>query len=200
MNIKAYVFASALLAVMVCAVCAYSHDVEEDLEKGIVRLHIIAESDSERDQEIKLKVRDAVLEAAAEVQPQGEEELTSLAERTAEQVLMENNCSYGAHAEYGSFQFPERSYRGITLPAGRYNGIRVVLGSGSGRNWWCVMYPPLCVTDGEPELSAEGEEVLRSRLRADTYDIISEDQERPVIKFRIIEAARAVIGTINSSD
>lgn len=199
MKIKAYVFAAALISVMVCAVYAYSRDIGEDLENGIVRLHIIADSNSEYDQEIKLTVRDAVLEAAENARPQGEAELTALAQRTAERVLAENGCGYGAHAEYGKFMFPEKSYRGITLPAGEYNGVRVVLGSGGGKNWWCVMYPPLCVTDGEPELSEEGKSVLRSRLRDDTYDIISDGNERPAVKFRLVEAARAVIGAVNGS-
>lgn len=191
-----YMFAAALIAAVSCAVCAYSKDVEDDLKSGIVRLHIIAGSDSEYDQAIKLEVRDAVLEAVGADMPEGEAELAALAEDTANAVLDESGCGYEAEAEYGVFMFPEKTYKGLSLPAGEYEGVRVVLGSGEGRNWWCVMYPPLCVEDGEPELSEEAEAELQSRLREDTYEIIAE-RDNVQVKFRIAELVRKLIGAVN---
>ena len=193
---KVYVFAAALISAASCAVCAYSKDVEEDLRSEIVRLHIIAESDSEYDQAVKLEVRDAVLDKVRTDMPDDEAELAELAEDTANEVLSENGCAYGAKAEYGTFMFPEKPYKGLTLPAGEYEGVRVVLGSGAGANWWCVMYPPLCVEDGEPELSEEGEAELQSRLREDTYGVIAEP-DGVQVKFRLAEAVRKVVGAIN---
>ena len=198
-NLKGYVFALALVSITVCAVCAYSKDVEDDLRSGIIRLHIVADSDSEDDQAVKLKVRDAVLEAVKKDEPESEAEFAETAEKTAEKVLEENGYSYGAEAEYGIFTFPEKSYRGLTLPAGEYEGVRIILGSGEGRNWWCVMYPPLCVTDGEPELDEDADSVLKSRLRPDTYDVIS-DGDGVKIRFKTIELLRAVIGAVNGDE
>lgn len=190
---KKILFAAVMLTVMVCAVCAYSKDVMNDLENGIVRLHVIANSDSEWDQDVKLKVRNAVLEAVKEKNISDTDELVSAAQQAARQTLSENGAEYGAYAEYGIYEFPEKSYRGITLPAGEYNGVRVVLGEGKGHNWWCVLYPPLCVSDdSEPELDTESEELLKKQLRDDTFDIVTDSGGRE-IKLKIVETAISII-------
>ena len=195
-GLKALVFSAAAVSLAACAVCAYSADVESDLRSGIVRLHIIAQSDSEEDQAIKLEVRDAVLKSVRGHMPETEAELAASAEEIAETVLMEKGVGYGAHAEYGVFMFPEREYKGLTLPAGEYEGVRIVLGSGSGHNWWCVMYPPLCVTDGEPGVDAGADEQLRAALRSDTYDVIAGGGDVKV-KFRAVELVRSIIRAVN---
>lgn len=192
---KKIIFAAVFLMTMVCAVCAYSKDVMNDLESGIVRLHVIANSDSDEDQEIKLKVRDAVLKAVEGSDISDPERLRELAQTAARYTLEENGAEYGAYAVYGMYEFPEKSYRGITLPAGEYNGIRVILGSGSGHNWWCVLYPPLCVTEGEPELGEDSEKQLKEQLREDTFDIVTDGSEKKV-KLRIVEAAVNIINSM----
>lgn len=197
--IKKILFVCGICAFLVCAVCAYAADVQNDLENGIVRLHIIAQSDSDYDQAVKLEVRDAVLEAAEKEGVCDGESLAKIAEKAANAKLDELGYEHNAAAEYGLFEFPEKSYRGITLPAGEYNGVRVVIGDGQGKNWWCVMLPPLCVCDGEPELDEEGQSVLRNRLRNDTYELVTDNEGDTVVKLRIVEAAREIIGAVNKN-
>ena len=119
---------------------------------------MLADSDSEEDQAAKLKVRDAVLAVARErcrasSPEEAMEELLSLGselQRAADETLAENGMDYGAAVYAGEFDFPDRVYSGELYPAGRYEAIRIVLGSGRGHNWWCVMFPPLCVIEEEP--------------------------------------------------
>lgn len=132
-----------------------------------IRLHILANSDSAEDQAAKLKVRDAVLEIARELPSAGTKdearsELLSMGDKlqqAAEETLSQNGMDYGAVLMTGEFDFPDRVYGDALYPAGRYEAIRIVLGSGEGHNWWCVMFPPLCVIEEEPgsaEYEADG--------------------------------------------
>lgn len=124
----------------------------EDMSAGIVRLHVIANSDSEHDQYLKLRVRDAVLDAAKNL-PYAEnaaDEIKNnmeLIEDAATVALASYDCDYRVKAEFGSFKFPTKTYGNVTFPAGEYTAVRVIIGEGKGKNWWCVMYPPLCFTD-----------------------------------------------------
>lgn len=187
-------FAVALCLGM--AITAYSDNVQGDLQQNLIRLHIIAESDSEEDQSVKLKVRDAVLKnvgdkLSADGKDECKEEIInnlSELENIADNILKENGFNYTSHAEYGKFYFPEKSYKSMTLPAGEYYGVRIVLGSGEGHNWWCVMYPPLCFKEGEEvTLSRESEKFLRENLDSDTYEIITKKDNEVVVKFKIVE-------------
>ena len=135
------------------------------------RMHILANSDSTADQAVKLKVRDAILEAVGEdMRACGSMEdaeafaraHTDMLEQVAERVLRENGMEYGAKAYIGVFDFPTRTYGEKTYPAGRYHAARIVLGDGGGQNWWCVMFPPLCMVDVQ-ELPEDGVE-FRSAL------------------------------------
>ncbi len=124
----------------------------EQLRGSVLRLHILADSDSERDQQLKLKVRDAlltsgILDGADDLE--AAEELASAKlpdiERIAEETLRSNGCEAPVTAELADVDFDERTYGDITMPAGRYRALRVKIGSAQGHNWWCVMYPPLCI-------------------------------------------------------
>jgi stage II sporulation protein R len=121
-----------------------------------LRLHILANSDTEQDQRIKMEVRDAVLLAtqagieACDTEAQAEEYVNDNIEIiliTANEVLKENGAPYCAYAQVGTYHFPERTYQDVTYPEGDYRALRIVLGEGKGRNWWCVMFPPLCITE-----------------------------------------------------
>lgn len=118
--------------------------------EGVLRLHILANSDSPRDQAVKLRVRDALLplfetaasyeDARAFVLGHGAELLD-----TCQDALAAAGASYGAQLRLGVSDFPYRTYRGVPFPAGAYDALQVVLGEGAGHNWWCVLFPPLCV-------------------------------------------------------
>ena len=177
-----------LLSAAVLSIVTYTHNVMEDLNKSIIRLHIIAESDSLYDQRIKLAVRDEILQAVKDISARDTVLFTHTAEDAANSCLMRYGLPYSAHAEYGKFSFPRKSYKNITLPAGEYYGIRVVLGSGSGHNWWCVMYPPLCVSDdGNVYADEKTTAQLKNTLHSDTYELITKKNEETEIRFRVLE-------------
>lgn len=141
---------------------------QETLSKNVIRLHVIANSDNEADQAVKLLVRDAILEAFSdytenESKVSAEDKIRKdlpIAEGVANRVLKENGFSYLARAEYGVYDFPLRIYGDVTLPAGRYSGLRIHLGSGAGQNWWCVMYPPLCLNELNTTASENGSDAV----------------------------------------
>ena len=152
---------SLALAIVVLAVSTACFDAESRQSSvsaycnadSIFRLHIIANSNSAEDQAVKLEVRDAVLEYEAEnldavsAAKTREELMTHGAEllEIIEGVLRSNGFDYGAQMLVGTFPFPDREYNGGLYPAGDYDAFRVILGDGAGENWWCVMFPPLCI-------------------------------------------------------
>jgi len=127
----------------------------------VLRLQVVAAGDSDVDQALKLQVKNALVstfsprwreaENAREAAALARRDLAE-AESLAEAILEEAGRDYGATAEVGVFPFPEKTYRGVVYPAGPYRALRVTLGEGRGRNWWCVLYPPLCLDgpDAEP--------------------------------------------------
>lgn len=169
----------------------YSINVNSNLSQNIVRLHVLANSDSESDQALKLKVRDAILEHSQKEftkKSDVESALTTYKE-IAENVVRENGYDYPVFVEYGNFAFPTKEYNSFRLPAGNYDAVRVKIGNAEGKNWWCVMFPPLCFVDGTTD-AAYAEDKLRSSLSDESYDIISAaaDGTSPfAIKFKIVE-------------
>ena len=133
--------------------------------EGIIRLHVIANSDSEDDQELKLKVRDEIISQVGDLNEKNtiedsrewlESQLDDF-EKAAESVIRENGCNYKASAELGVRWIPEKSYGDMYFPAGNYEALTITLGKGEGENWWCVLFPPLClITENEAELEEMG--------------------------------------------
>ncbi|MBQ8540458.1 MAG: stage II sporulation protein R [Clostridia bacterium] len=165
------------------SVVSYSESLSKELSAGIVRLHIIAESNSKEDQAVKLKVRDALLKEM-EMFENTEDVKLSLArlEAVADNVLKKEGFAYSAKAEYGQFDFPTKHYDGFSLPKGRYNAVRIRLGKAEGENWWCVLFPPLCMVDAATE-----EELLKETF-GENYSMVVQEDKLPVkIKFKIAE-------------
>lgn len=190
MNKLIYAFFISLI--LSAAITAYSDGIQEDLQDNLVRLHIIANSDSQEDQAVKLEVRDAILEKiGSEMESKSREEIIrglDEIEEIANETLTASGFDYGAKAVYGKFDFPEKEYKDMTLPAGEYYGVRVILGAGEGHNWWCVMYPPLCVSDDNTmTLDKKSQAMLESSLHPETYDIITKSDKNIVIKFKAVE-------------
>lgn len=126
------------------------------ISENILRFHVIANSDSAEDQRVKLKVRDTILEtyrSSMLLCKNRNEAIKFLDEKRdtiikiADNVLQSNNKEYKATASIGDFPFPPKVYGDIVLPAGKYTALKVILGKGGGKNWWCVMFPPLCFID-----------------------------------------------------
>lgn len=143
----------------------------ESLSGGVLRLHILANSDSDEDQALKLKVRDAVVGYAEELfsdtqskeqaMAQAQQQLDAL-EQIAEQVLRENGCTDSVKASVDHTFFPTKEYdNGTRLPAGFYDALRLEIGAAQGRNWWCILYPTLClggsIEQSEQALGEQGE-------------------------------------------
>lgn len=192
-----------LCAVITCSAVSayYSQKVTEGISESILRLHVIANSDSDEDQALKRQVRDDILVYMKENMSSKSNLEESKAfvnnhigdiEKIALSRIEKNGKEYGAKAYLGKFDFPTKVYGDIALPSGNYQALRVVLGNGSGANWWCVLFPPLCFVDAThgtvpDEVKADLKEVLTE----DEYAIIttadSEDDIPIKLKFKIVE-------------
>lgn len=141
------------IAVFCAGFCNFAKEYE-GITDTVFRLHILANSDSEEDQALKLKVRDAVLEetgyifadkaSAGESAAAAKENLEAI-HQIAERTIRENGYDYSVNCEVTEMRFDSRVYDSLTMPAGEYSALRITIGSAEGKNWWCVMFPPLCV-------------------------------------------------------
>lgn len=145
--------AGAVLAVLLGSFRGFAQECDE-IPQSVLRLHIPANSDSEYDQQIKLMLRDRVLEeygtllADSGSVEEAAEQVRGLLpeiEKSCCDFLAQQGVDYGAKAELTEMYFTTRQYDRVTLPAGDYQALRITLGSGEGHNWWCVMFPPLCI-------------------------------------------------------
>ncbi len=158
----------------------------QEIEREVLRLHIIANSDSEEDQALKLKVRDEILQLEAQLFQNAktkEEAIETVNEHIeeieaqAKKVIRENGFDYSVNAAITNSYFPTREYENFTLPAGNYDALRITIGEAEGKNWWCVLFPEICLgaaTDFSEVLS-EG-----------SQNIVSKPQDFKV-KFKIVE-------------
>lgn len=160
------------------------------ISSEVLRLHVIANSDTDEDQSLKLKVRDAVLAKGSEIfdgsvsVQNAQEKLSSklgILTEEANRVIRDNGFDYSAEVKIGEEYFPVREYESFTLPSGRYMSLTVTLGQGEGHNWWCVMFPPLCLPAAENK-----ESVYDAVFNSDETQII-ENKQKYKIKFKILE-------------
>ncbi len=150
---------------------------------SVIRLHILANSDTDIDQATKLSVRDAILKAdifakaATKAEAEADMEKAALAAvDTANSYLKSQGLPYTASYEWGTESYPTRVYDGVRLPAGEYLSLRIVLGKGEGQNWWCVLFPPLCT-------GAASDRVTSGKENA----VFDSDNKRYIIRFKILE-------------
>ena len=163
-----------------CLATAYSVWVQDALADGLLRLHIVANSDSPLDQSIKLSVRDEIL-AFAKTQASAPD--AEMCKAVACEYLEKTGAPYNATANLENTYVPKKEYKSITLPQGSYNCIKVVLGDGMGENWWCIAYPPLCYTESMfGELSQDGISELEMILNGEIMQVIQNNGE---INFRL---------------
>ena len=176
---------SLLISLSICLLAAvWAQGKQQSLSTGLVRLHVLAVSDTEEEQAVKLRVRDAVLDYLSPRLDAAQD--VSDAEAILRQELGGVQAAAESAAEgrrvtvsLGTEHYPSKSYEGFTLPAGKYNSLRVVLGEGEGHNWWCIVFPPVC-------LSAVQSEPMQEAMSPDDYALISggEDWE---LRFRTVE-------------
>ena len=171
---------------------ALAQQTQTQLADRVVRLHVLANSDSEEDQALKLLVRDAVLDRAEALLTQSEdraeaeallrEHLTDF-EQVAEAVITAEGYDYPVSVELEDTQFPTKEYDGFTLPAGAYLALRVLIGAAEGQNWWCVVFPPLCTTAAAEVPAA----ALEGGLSEEQVGLITEENTGYVLKFKAVE-------------
>ena len=185
----------ALLVGIVLALLwgSWTGQEQRELADSLIRFHVIANSDSEEDQALKLKVRDQVLERAEELYPEGatREEVYTVLENSLDElvavgrtVVEEQGYDYPISAYLTRSWFPTKEYDDFALPAGNYTALQVVIGEGAGRNWWCVAFPPLC-------LGAAGETVEEAaqvgHFSQEQVALITEADQDYVLKFKSME-------------
>ncbi len=160
----------------------------QGVRDSVVRLHVLANSDSTADQTLKLQVRDTVTATAATVTAEAEDAAAALAavrahlpqiERAAQQTVRDAGYTYPVTAEVCEMYFTTRQYEYATLPAGMYDAVRVTIGEGKGQNWWCVVFPPMCT-------GAAAEGSLADVLDPDKQAVVSQG-DRYILRFKIIE-------------
>jgi len=184
---KLYIWEIALMAALCVTLAAGAHaGAQQDaLADKMVRLHVIARSDEPEDQRVKLLVRDAVL---AELEPLLERAEDAVSARETVAGALQTVADTAAQVSglpvtvtLGPEDYPTREYEGFSLPAGRYTSLRVALGEGAGQNWWCVVFPPLCLS------AAEASFAEASGLTDDEFSLITEENSCWEIRFRIVE-------------
>lgn len=185
--------AIGLIITFVFSVVSFGSDCKQ-VRNNVVRLHILADSDCDADQNVKLLVRDALLESGAEIFSGSvdinraskalEKEKSELIS-VAENVLRQNGFDYGVSINLEREYYTTRSYENYTLPAGEYLSLKVILGKGEGHNWWCVMFPPLCLPAATPSTDID------AILGSDGAKII-ESNPKYEMRFKIVEVYETV--------
>lgn len=181
--------ACALVLMLTCSICGFDSKCGA-IRENVLRLHILANSDSEEDQALKLRVRDALLTVSETVFADCKDEQQAAAAAAenielftavAQAQVYENGYSYPVRVELADTWFETRDYERFTLPAGNYEALRVIIGEGEGHNWWCVMFPAVCL----PVASGEAED-FSEVLKDDEADIVQKP-ERYKARFKIVE-------------
>ncbi|SHH82075.1 stage II sporulation protein R [Clostridium collagenovorans DSM 3089] len=208
-------FLSVCLTVLIGSnvISAYGKEPEvsqDEIADKLIRFHVLANSDSEEDQALKLKVRDVVLEYASpllkdakdinesrEILNKNNDKIINI----AKSVIKENGYSYDVQAALEYENFPVKTYGNITLPSGKYEAYRILIGNAEGRNWWCVMFPPLCfvdVTKGDVS-KVETEKEMKTVLTEEEYNSVDNTKSNKgkkndiKFKFKITEVIDKVL-------
>jgi len=198
-NLKMVIILSFLLF-FYCSVCAisYAQNISTNIANSVFRLHVLANSDSQEDQDLKYMVRNRLLDYMNSIcaNCQSKEEAISIVEKnkdTFEQIaidtIQEQGYSYSVKINIGNFEFPTKNYGDISLPAGYYDALRVEIGEAKGQNWWCVMFPPLCFVDiSSGVVPDESKELMENNLSDEEFALVSDQSSSEIqFKFKLLE-------------
>ena len=186
---------------------------DRDIYDSVIRLHVLANSDSEYDQQLKLKVRDGILEVAAELSESADnvdEARELLADNlnvitaAAEEVLRREGSDYTVNVTLTRESYPTREYGSLRLPAGEYTSLRVLIGEAEGQNWWCVLFPQLCLAPAVNEAPArsnetvtfnyDDEKLIAAGLTPSQIELITGDSPRVTVRFKLLEFLGELFG------
>ena len=194
-----YIFILILLlfCFILTSISSYASTVSQNLSSNFFRLHILANSDSKLDQDLKLKVRDAIIEHmnSQNFSNTNKSEVINsvrnnleIYKQIAEDTIEEAGFYYPVSIEIGNFYFPTKIYGNISLPAGYYDALRIKIGNAEGQNWWCSLFPPLCFVDiSSGIIDEESKENLKENLSEEEFAIITNNSETIKLKFKILE-------------
>lgn len=186
-----------LISFIFISISSYANSISEDLSDNFFRLHILANSDSKEDQDLKLKVRDNIIQYMNSLSYEGlskqdaiylTQEHISEFENIAKKTIENEGYNYNVSLKIDNFYFPTKLYGNISLPAGFYDALKIEIGNAEGKNWWCSLFPPLCFVDiSSGVIDEESEELLKDNLSEEEFAIITSDSETIKFKFKIVE-------------
>lgn len=194
------IFLILILLILYTSISAFSYisTVSQNISGSVFRLHVIANSDSQEDQNLKYIVRDNLINYMNSLTQNisSKDEAIKIAldhkddfYRIAKETINENGYDYDVTIEIGNSYFPTKKYGDITLPSGNYDALKVEIGEASGQNWWCVMFPPLCFVDISTGIvPEESKQTIKDNLPSEEYALINNDKTEPLnLKFKLIE-------------
>lgn len=187
--------------IFMLATKSYSYNIQKGIANEVIRLHVLANSDEDYDQQLKIKVKDGIVKMLEnELHNSMSKDETRIVllqnldriEEKAKEIIEENGYDYEVNAKITFTHFPTKQYGDVVLPAGEYEALKVEIGEAKGQNWWCVMFPPLCFVDASvKEVPQEEKNKLKSVLTDTEYDIVTKaksEKDIPVkVKFKIVE-------------
>lgn len=173
----------------------YSYSISNDLEKNLFRLHIVANSDSDEDQNLKLYVRDIVVNYLKSNNFNTKNDLINFLNthqselsQIIQSAIYQKGYSYNFSIEIGNSFFPQKKYENIILPSGYYDGLKIKIGNAEGKNWWCVLFPPMClINNSSCKLTEESELILENSLSPESNLVVSSNTQNYKFKFKIID-------------
>ena len=198
-KVKMIIILSFLLFIYtsICAL-SYASNISNNISDTVFRLHVIANSDSKEDQDLKYKVRDDLIQYMNNIckdckSKEEAIELVNLYKDTFKQIALkritDEGFNYDVKIEIGNFDFPTKNYGDISLPAGFYDALKVEIGDAKGQNWWCVMFPPLCFVDiSSGIVPEESKEYLKDNMNEEEFALVSDNSDSNIkFKFKLLE-------------
>ncbi len=196
-KIKFFLIGCFSLIVFCCILMCIPTSADAELYDNVIRLHVIANSDNELDQKIKLEVRDAVIDkytpifsgyvCKADAERTLEEYIPEI-NKYLNQFIKNSGYEYTCTVELGEEHYGRTVYERFSMPAGKYTSLRIIIGEGEGKNWWCVLFPPLCTKAAVSNDKKNEDEFIEVGFTGEQYNIITKnDKPRYKIKFRLLE-------------
>ena len=188
---------TVLMLICFLVICVVPIHGEGGVYDNVLRLHVLANSDDEEDQRLKLLVRDAVLELCAPMlgrcrsREEAQEVVTGLLadiEKVAKDTLQAAGCDRAVSVELGEEGYPERQYESLSFPSGRYLSLRISIGEAKGQNWWCVLFPPICMSAATATVEEAEDAFIAVGFTPEQYRIITDTDEVTYrLKFKFLE-------------
>ena len=186
-----------LILYITISAMSYTSAVCSNIADSVFRLHVIANSDSTEDQNLKYIVRDSIIKYVKEISNNAasKDEIIEISqnnlkeiEAIALQTIQEHGYNYTVKVSIGNFTFPSKQYGDITLPPGYYDALKIEIGEAKGQNWWCVMFPPLCFVDVTSGIVPDdSKEIMKNSMEEEDFELISKANTELKIKFKIVE-------------